>query len=67
YVEPEPRGINRYLAPFFGRIAAAVRSGLGIDGVLGRGSSTVRRDLELLFGARENPLAAISYCFCNFR
>lgn len=70
YVEPEPRGINRYLSLFFGRIAAAVRSGLGLEGVLGLGpkdSGAVRRDLELLFGARENPLAAISYCFCNFR
>jgi protease IV len=70
YVEPEPRGIGRYLSLFFGRIAAAVRSGLGLDGVLdlgSKGGGAVRRDLELLFGARENPLAAISYCFCNFR
>ena len=70
YVEPEPRGINRYLSLFFGRIAAVVRSGLGLDGVLdfgSKGGGAVRRDLELLFGARENPLAAISYCFWNFR
>jgi protease-4 len=70
YVEPEPRGIGRYLSLFFGRIAAAVRSGLGLDGVLdlgSKGGGAVRRDLELLFGVRENPLAAISYCFCNFR
>jgi protease-4 len=70
YVEPEPRGINRYLSLLFGRIAAGVRSGLGLDGVLdfgSKGGGAVRRDLELLFGARENPLAAISYCFCNFR
>lgn len=67
YVEPEPRGINRYLSLFFGRIAAAVRTELGLDGLLGREGSAVRRDLELLFGARENPLAAISYCFCELR
>jgi hypothetical protein len=70
YVEPEPRGLNRYLSLFFGRITAAVRGGLGIDGLSGLGSNggaAVRRDLELLFGARENPLAGISYCFCNFR
>ncbi len=67
YVEPEPRGINRYLSLFFGRIAAAVRTGLGLDGWLGRDAGAVRRDLELLFGARDNPLAPISYCFCNFR
>ena len=68
YVEPEPRGLNRYLALLFGRITAAVKSGLGIDGMLGLGAgTTVKRDLELLFGSRENPLAGISYCFCNFR
>lgn len=70
YVEPEPRGINRYLSLFFGRIAAAVRTELGLDSVLGLGSkegAAVKRDLELLFGARENPLAPISYCFCELR
>ena len=67
YVEPEPRGIYRYLSLFFGRIAATVRSELGLGGLLGREGAAVRRDLQLLFGARENPLAAISYCFCDFR
>ena len=67
YVEPEPRGINRYLALLFGRIAAALRSAVGIDGLLGRETAGTRRDLELVFGARENPLAGISYCFCDFR
>ncbi|HKO68951.1 MAG TPA: S49 family peptidase, partial [Burkholderiaceae bacterium] len=68
YVEPEPRGLNRYLALLFGRITAAAKSGLGIDGILGLSpGSAVKRDLELLFGSRENPLAGISYCFCNFR
>ncbi len=68
YVEPEPRGLSRYLALLFGRVTAAVKSGLGIDGMLGLGARVaVKRDLELLFGARENPLAGISYCFCGFR
>lgn len=67
YVEPEPRGIYRYLSLFFGRIAATVRSELGFGGLLGREGAAVRRDLQLLFGARENPLAAISYCFCDLR
>ena len=31
------------------------------------GCLLVTLPLELVFGARENPLAAISYCFCNFR
>lgn len=66
YVEPEPRGINRYLSLLFGRIAAAVRSELGLN-LLGSEGRAARRDLELVFIARENPLAAISYCFCEFR
>ena len=67
YIEPEPRGINRYLSLFFGRIAAAVRTELGLNALLGREGRAVQRDLHLLFGARENPLAAISYCFCDLR
>lgn len=67
YVEPEPRGIYRYLSLFFGHITATVRSELGLGRMLGREGAAVRRDLELLFGARENPLAAISYCFCDLR
>jgi len=69
YVEPEPRGISRYLSLFFGRVAAALRTEFGLDSWLGnRGSSaSLRRDLDLLFAARTNPLAAISYCFCEPR
>jgi protease-4 len=69
YVDPEPRGLGRYLSLFFGRIAAAVRTELGLNEVLGseRGASEVRRDLQLLLGVRTNPLAPISYCFCDLR
>lgn len=69
YIEPEPRGLNRYLSMFFGRIATALRTELGLEGLLGSRSATasLRRDLDLLFAARANPLAAISYCFCEFR
>ena len=67
YVEPEPRGLYRYLSLFFGRIAATVRSELSLGGLLGREGAAVRRDLQLLFGARADPLAAISYCFCDLR
>ncbi len=67
YIEPEPRGINRYLSLLFGRVAAKLRSELGVPGLFGRETNGVRRDLELLFGARENPLAGISYCFCELR
>ena len=70
YVEPEPRGLNRYLSLLFGRVAASMRTALQLDGVFGlssKGGAAVKRDLDVLFGARDNPLAAISYCFCNFR
>jgi protease-4 len=67
YVEPEPRGINRYLSLFFGRIAAKMRAEFGLEGLLGREGAAVKRDLQLVFGARENPLAAISYCFCELQ
>ncbi|MEP6607383.1 MAG: signal peptide peptidase SppA [Burkholderiaceae bacterium] len=69
YVEPEPRGLNRYLSLFLGRIASAMKTELGLDRLLGtqEGALVARRDFELLFGSRANPLAAISYCFCDLR
>ncbi|MBC8119816.1 MAG: signal peptide peptidase SppA [Burkholderiaceae bacterium] len=67
YVDPEPRGLNRYLSLFFGRIALAVRTELGLGGLLGSSKAELRRDLDLLLGVRINPLAAISYCFCELQ
>ena len=69
YVEPEPRGLSRYLSLFFGRIASAVRTELGLGGLLGSNGKAAdfRRDLDLLLRARANPLAAISYCFCELQ
>ena len=66
YIEPEPKGLARYLSLFLGRLAATVRTEFGLD-LVGREARGVKRDLELLFGKRENPLAAISYCFCDLR
>ena len=66
YVDPEPRGLNRYLSLFFGRIATAVRSNSASTDCLAR-RGAAERDLDLLLGARTNPLAAISYCFCELR
>ena len=67
YIEPEPRGLGRYLSLLFDRIAATLPAQLGLSALSRREARSVRRDLELLFGARENPLAAISYCFCELR
>lgn len=67
YIEPEPRGLGRYLSLLFDRAAAALSTELGLPGLSRREARNVRRDLELLFGARENPLAALSYCFCELR
>jgi protease-4 len=70
YIEHEPRGLNRFLSLLFGRAAATLRDGFGWDLaarlLLGR-ESEVRRDLQLLIDARQDPLAAISYCFCELR
>jgi protease-4 len=70
YIEHEPRGLNRYLSLLFGRVAATLRDEFGWDLaarlLLGPGSET-RRNLQLLIDAHEDPLAAISYCFCELR
>jgi protease IV len=70
YIEQEPRGLNRYLSLLFGRAAAMLRDEFGWDfaaRLLLSRDSEVRRDLRLLIDAREDPLAAISYCFCELR
>jgi protease-4 len=71
YIEHEPRGLNRYLALLFGRVAAFARSGFGWEGaaqaLLGSSAAQVRRELEMLATARRQPLTAFSYCFCEVR
>jgi protease-4 len=70
YIEHEPRGLNRYLSLLFGRAAAVLRDGFGWDAarlLLGGREGDIRRDLQLLIDARQDPLAAISYCFCELR
>lgn len=70
YIEHEPRGLNRYLSLLFGRIAGGLRDEFGWDFALRllRGQAPeVRRDLQLLIDASREPLAAISYCFCELR
>lgn len=71
YIEHEPRGINRYLSLLFGRVAAFAHTRLGWDGLaemlFGASPAQVRRDLERLSTARQQPLATWSYCFCDLR
>jgi protease-4 len=71
YIEHEPRGLNRYLSLLFGRVAATLRDEFGWDLaarlLLAAGDMEVGRDLQLLIDARKDPLAAISYCFCELR
>jgi protease-4 len=71
YVEQEPRGLSRYLALLFGRVAALVRGGSGWEavarGLLGAPPRALQRDLKLLSTAREQPTAVFSYCFCDLR
>jgi protease-4 len=71
YIEHAPRGINRYLALLFGRIAAFARIEFGLEGplhwLIGAPPRQVQRDLELLAKARAEPLTVFSYCFCDPR
>jgi hypothetical protein len=71
YIEHESRGLNRYLALLFERVAAFAQSNLGWDGLakmlLGPSAGQVQRDLEMLDAARRQPLSAFSYCFCELR
>lgn len=70
YIEHEPRGLNRYLSLLFGRVAAGLRDGFGRDlalQLLHGQTAQARRELQLLIDASRDPLAAISYCFCELR
>jgi protease-4 len=71
YIEHEPRGLDRYLALFFGGLAAVLQDQLGWDGmartVLGVLPTRAPRELSLLLGAKDQPTRALSYCFCEIR
>ena len=71
YVEPERRGLDRYLSFFMGQLGAALRDDLGWDGLArtlaGSLPAPAPRQLGLLLEAREHPTRALAYCFCDLR
>ncbi len=71
YLEPEPRGLDRYLSLFFGRLGVALRDEFGWDS-LARSlmvslAPRAPRELALLKRAGEQPARALAYCFCELR
>jgi len=71
YVEPERRGLDRYLSLFLGQLGAALRDDLGWDGLArlltGSLPAPAPRQLKLLLEAPEHPTRALAYCFCDLR
>jgi protease IV len=71
YIEREPRGLARILALLFGGASASWIDSLQRLGLLqtlaGSAPADVRRSVEMIARARENPLTAFSYCFCDLR
>jgi protease-4 len=71
YFEHAPRGLDRYLALFFGQIGAALRDEFGWDGLAGVLAGTLAprapRELRLLLDGKDQPLRTWSYCFCDLR
>ena len=71
YIEHAPRGIDRYLALFFGQLGASLRDDLGWDGLARAlaGSLPARapQELRLVLEAREHPTRSLAYCFCAVR
>jgi len=71
YLEHEPRGLDRYLALFFGRLGAALRDDFGWDSLARALTGTLAPraplELRLLLEARDQPMRALSYCFCAVR
>jgi protease-4 len=71
YIEREPRGLDRYLSLFFGRLGAALRDEFGWDSLARSLTASLApqapRELELLSRSRNDPTRAITYCFCELR
>jgi protease-4 len=69
YVEREPRGIERYLALFFGELFAVARAQFGWDLALGdwlaRTKREIARDLRWFAAAERDPFATYAHCLCR--
>ncbi len=71
YLEHEPRGLDRYLALFFGQLGATLRDDFGWDtlarALTGTLAPRAPLELRLLLEAKDQPMRALSYCFCAVR
>jgi protease-4 len=71
YLEHEPRGLDRYLALFFGQLGATLRDDFGWDALARALTGTLAPraplELRLLLEAKDRPMRALSYCFCEVR
>ena len=71
YLEHEPRGLDRYLALFFGQLGATLRDDFGWDtlarALTGTLAPRAPLELRLLLEAKDRPMRALSYCFCEVR
>ena len=68
YIERGPRGLERWLSLFFGRVAAGVAQHLGLEAPLLRDVLAQRAAaapaLRVFEGARHDPLRTYAFCFC---
>jgi len=68
YIERGPRGLERWLSLFFGRVAAGVAHHLGLEVPLLRDALAQRAAaapaLRVFEGARDDPLRTYAFCFC---
>ncbi len=71
YLEREPRGLDRWLSMFLGRIAAAARTELGWTLPFGLQpwadhlQGELQRQARLFEASQDDPTRAYAYCFCT--
>ncbi|MCA3219078.1 MAG: signal peptide peptidase SppA [Burkholderiales bacterium] len=68
YIERGPRGLERWLSLFMGRVAVAVEQSLGLQAPFLRDGMRLGQQaapaLRVFQGARDAPLRGYAYCFC---
>jgi protease IV len=68
YLERGPRGFERWVSFFFGRVGAGVAEHLGLELPWLREARALQQSagpaLRVFEGAREDPLRTYAYCFC---